>query len=241
MKLDSHVAVITGASSGIGRAIALALAAQGVSVYLIGRSEKKLFAIADSIKGGQKVITCQADLTQDQDVRRVCEDIKRQFNKVDILIHSIGTIALGSMDAAPLTDFDLQLAVNVKVPYMLTKGLLPLIISSQGQIVFMNSSSGARSAQAQLGQYAATKHALKAIADSLREEVNSDGVRVLSVYPGRTATSMQEAIYRMEERDYHPERLLQPDDIASMVIAALSLPGTAEVTDIHIRPMVKNG
>jgi NADP-dependent 3-hydroxy acid dehydrogenase YdfG len=241
MEFVDQVAVIAGASSGIGRAIAFALADHGANLYLIGRDEKKLPTIVDTVNENQKIIACQADLTCSEDVQRVCEDIKRRFNKVDILIHSLGSIALGSMDSADLADLDLQFTVNVKAPYMFTKGLLPLIISSQGQIVFMNSSSGVQNGRAQLGQYSATKHALKAVADSLREEVNPDGVRVLSVYPGRTATSMQKAIYRMEERDYHPERLLQPDDIASMVIAALSLPGTAEVTDIHIRPMIKNG
>jgi len=241
MKFINQVAVIAGASSGIGRAIAFALASHGANLYLIGRIESKLVSIADGIKESQRIITCQADLTRYADVQRVSEDIKRQFNKVDILVHSIGTIALGSIDVAALNDFDLQFAVNTKAPYMLTKELLPLIISSQGQIVFMNSSSGVQKGCSKLGQYSATKHALKAIADSLREETNSNGVRVLSVYPGRTATSMQAAIHQMEGKNYHPEWLLQPDDIATMVIAALSLPRTAEVTDIHIRPMIKNG
>jgi NADP-dependent 3-hydroxy acid dehydrogenase YdfG len=84
-----------------------------------------------------------------------------------------------------------------------------------------------------------TKHALRAIADSLRGEVNPDGVRVLSVYLGRTASEMQERIHQMEGRPYRPELLLQPQDVASVILNALSLPRTAEVTDIHIRPMLK--
>jgi NADP-dependent 3-hydroxy acid dehydrogenase YdfG len=92
-----------------------------------------------------------------------------------------------------------------------------------------------------VGQYAATKHALKAITDSLREEVNSDGIRVLSVFNGRTATPMQAAVHAVEGRAYCPEKLIQPDDIASVVIHALSLPGTAEITDVQIRPFAKLG
>jgi NADP-dependent 3-hydroxy acid dehydrogenase YdfG len=90
-----------------------------------------------------------------------------------------------------------------------------------------------------VSQYAATKHALKAIADSLRAEVNTYGVRVLSIYPGRTATPMQAAVYKMEGKTYEPEKLMQPKDVAEVVMDALSLPRTAEVTDIHIRPMNK--
>ena len=95
-------------------------------------------------------------------------------------------------------------------------------------------------ARANVGQYAATKHALKAVADSLRDEVNSDGVRVLSIFAGRTATPMQETIYRLENKAYDAQLLLQPEDIASVVIHALTLPRTAEATDIHIRPLVKS-
>ena len=75
--------------------------------------------------------------------------------------------------------------------------------------------------------------------DSLRDEVNEDGVRVLSVFPGRTATPRQERIHAGEGREYRPERLLQPADVASVVVCALELPRTAEVTDISLRPFLK--
>lgn len=93
--------------------------------------------------------------------------------------------------------------------------------------------------RANVGQYAATKHALKAIADILRIEVNADQVRIISVFPGRTATSQQAIIHEMEDKPYHPERLMQPEDVAAAAINALSLPRTAEVTDISLRPFVK--
>ena len=104
--------------------------------------------------------------------------------------------------------------------------------------MFINSSAALRTTVG-IGQYAATKHALKAIADSLREEVNGDGVRVLSIYPGRTASPMQEAIHATENKAYQPEHLLQTEDVASVVINTLNLPRTAEITDINIRPLKK--
>jgi NADP-dependent 3-hydroxy acid dehydrogenase YdfG len=94
-------------------------------------------------------------------------------------------------------------------------------------------------ARADISQYAATKHGLKAIADSLRDEINGQGVRVLSVYPGRTATPGQERIHMEEGKAYVPKRLLQPTDVARVVIDALKADRTAEVTDIRIRPMQK--
>ncbi|MEJ2684988.1 MAG: SDR family NAD(P)-dependent oxidoreductase [Candidatus Sulfobium sp.] len=107
-----------------------------------------------------------------------------------------------------------------------------------GQIVFINSSAGLK-ARAGVSQYAATKHALRAVADSLREEVNAHGIRVLSIYPGRTSTPMQEIVHRMEGRIYDPDHFMRPEDIASVVINSLHLPGSAEVTDVSIRPMNK--
>jgi len=143
------------------------------------------------------------------------------------------------MEGARMADLDLQYATNVRVPYAVTQRLLPLLMASRGQVVFINSSVGLTAKRADVGQYAATKHALKAIADSLREEVNPKGIRVLTVYLGRTATPMQEAICRQEGRVYRPDTLLQPEDVASVVLQALMLPATAEVTDISIRPMLR--
>ena len=102
----------------------------------------------------------------------------------------------------------------------------------------MNSTAGL-TARANVSQYAATKHALKAVADSLREEVNADGVRVLSLFLGRTASAMQEFVHDVEGKPYRPDRLIQPDDVAAMILHALSLPHTAEVTEIRMRPLAK--
>jgi NADP-dependent 3-hydroxy acid dehydrogenase YdfG len=127
----------------------------------------------------------------------------------------------------------------VRGPYLLTQALLPLLRACHGQIVFVNSTVGLE-ARAGVGQYASTQHALRAIADALRAEVNPDGVRVLSVYLGRTATARQARIFRLEGRPYAPELLIQPEDVAEMVLATLRLPRTAEVTEIRMRPLVKS-
>ena len=116
--------------------------------------------------------------------------------------------------------------------------MLPLLQKSAGQIVFINSSAGLRSA-ATVGQFSATQHAFRSIADSLRDEVNALGIRVLSVYPGRTATPRIAKLFEKEGRTYQQDLLMQPED-EEMLTHSLRLPRTAEVTDISIRPMQKS-
>jgi NAD(P)-dependent dehydrogenase (short-subunit alcohol dehydrogenase family) len=180
----------------------------------------------------------QIDLTVDDQLVPLLRHLEKA-GRLDIVIHCAGVIHQDLMERAPIEDFDLQYATNVRAPYRLTQRLLPLLTTARGQIVFINSSAGLAAKQPEVGQYAATKHALKAIADSLREEANPRGIRVLSVYLGRTATPLQEALYRRQAAVYHPEMLLQPEDVASMVVQTLLLPSTAEVTDISMRPLQK--
>jgi NADP-dependent 3-hydroxy acid dehydrogenase YdfG len=244
-----QVAVVTGASSGIGKAIALELAAQGAKLCLLGRNLESLFAIAkrcsqsETAKIAQETspqVRCyQLDLTSDEDIRQFKAHVDKDYGQVNLLIHSAGVYSLGEVKTACVKDFDLQYRTNVRAPYILTQALLPKLISSQGQVVFINSTAGLI-AKAGVSQYAATKHALKAIADSLRDEVNTSGVRVLTVFPGNTASPMQAAICEMLGKPYNPERLIQPEDVASVVVHTLSLPRTAEVTEIKVRPFLKS-
>ena len=235
--LAGRLAVVTGASSGIGRAIALALSRQGVRLCAIGRNQRTLTETVEAAQQFGHVTSFQIDLTNEQDLQPLLRYLQAEGAGVDILVHSAGVFQQDPMERASIEDFDLQYATNVRAPYLLTKLLLPLLATAHGQVVFINSSVGLSVKRPEVGQYSATKHALKAIADSLREEVNPKGVRVLTVYLGRTATPMQESVCRREGKVYHPEGLLQPEDVASVVIQTLTLPRTAEVTDISIRPM----
>jgi NADP-dependent 3-hydroxy acid dehydrogenase YdfG len=237
--LHGHIAVVTGAGSGVGQAIACALAIQGATLCLVGRTLATLEATACSVNHAKGVTCCYpTDLTDDEAVQALAERLHREWEAVDILVHSAGVYAMGKLEAVPVMELDLQYRTNVRAPYLLTQALLPLLRRRQGQVVFINSSVGL-TARAQVGPYAATKHALRALADSFREEVNAEGLRVLSVYLGRTASPMQAMIHAMEGQAYHPEHLLQPSDVAAVVLNALCLPRTAEVTDLSIRPLRK--
>jgi short-subunit dehydrogenase len=213
------------------------LASQGATLCLVGRTLEKLEATAAEAQTPCHIFPC--DLTIDSQVRQLKGELESKFGQLDILIHSAGIISKGTVESAPVTSLDEQYAANVHAPYLLTQALLPLLKIRPGQIAFVNSSVGLR-ATAGVSQYAATKHSIKAIADSLREEVNPLGVRVLSIFPGRTATPVQEALYRQEGAKYQPDLLLQAGDVAAIVIAALKLAPTAEVTEISIRPLMKS-
>jgi len=237
--LQNHVAVVTGASSGIGRAIALSIANQGGKVCLVARRGQELEAIKTSIKDNlSSVFLYPTDLSETESIHRLAAKLNDDFEHIDILVHSAGAYFRGPMAQASVADFEYQYRTNVLAPYALTQALLPRIKPKRGQIVFINSSAGL-SASENLGQYAATKHSLRALADSLRQEVNRDGMRVLSVYLGRTATPMQQAVYEAEGKPYEPEKLMQPRDVATMIVGALGLPRTAEVTEIHMRPLTR--
>ena len=234
-----RIAVVTGASSGIGRAVALALARTGFRLCVIGRNKDRLAQTVAAAQSFSPARAFQLDLTSDEGLQPLVEFLKRDAGHVDILFHGAGIIQQELLEHANVEHLDEQYAINVRAPYALTQRLLPLLIKARGQIVFVNSSAGLAVNRPEIAQYAATKHALKAIADGLRAELNPKGVRVLSIYLGRTATAMQEMLCKQEAKPYHADNLLQPEDVATMVLAALALPATAEVTDISIRPMIK--
>lgn len=236
-RFEGQTALITGATGGIGEAIATALAREGARVGMVGRRRGALTRISAGLSGGPHAVHL-VDLASDSQARRMVRSFLREFGRLDVLVHSNGIYASGELAEARLRDFDRMWAANVRGPLVLTKLCLPALVSTSGQIVFVNSSAGL-DARPGAGLFSATQHALRALADALRAEVNDGGVRVLNVYPGRTATDRQRRIFVAEGRNYEPDRLLQPDDIAELVTASLALPRTAEVTDVHVRPLRK--
>ena len=238
--LKEKTALITGASSGVGRAIALELAALGALVLLVARDPQKLRIVSDEIRtSGGAARHWSVDLTSDEAVQTFTSEIKKEFAGLDFLVHSAGAFRMEPIASAPVADFDALYRCNVRAPFVLTQALLPLMMARSGAIAFINSTAGART-HANVGQYAATKYALRAIADTLRLELNSHNVRVLSVMLGRTATPMQEEVCRLEGSVYDASRFLQPDEVARAVVDAMTLPATAEVTELFLRPIHKS-
>jgi NADP-dependent 3-hydroxy acid dehydrogenase YdfG len=234
--LLDRVALVTGASSGIGRAISLALGAAGATVIAVARDADRLAAVAtEAGAAGSRVEALVCDVTDEAQVRSLGERVTAEPGSLDILVHSAGTIEFGHVAEVGIDQLDRMIATNLRAPYGLTQVALPLLSRARGDVVFVNSSAGVRPS-AGVAAYGAAKHALRGFADALRDEVNPLGIRVTSVYPGRTHTPMQASVHAWEGRDESLEGLLEPADIAALVVSIVSLPRTAEVTDVHVRP-----
>lgn len=230
--LKNRVALVTGASGGIGRAIAAALGAAGATVCLVGRDRGALEASA--ARSGGCAAVFPADLTRDRDIAMIAERIRRGVDRLDVLVHAAGILVPSSIADGDVKDFDSQYRVNVRAPWALTQALLSPLRASRGHVVFVHGRT-VRPAGAGESQYAATQHGLRAVADALREEVGPDGVRVLSVEAGPTATPLRELLHARQGRALSPEPLLHPDALATVVVHALTLPPTVEITELALR------
>ena len=227
------VRVVTGASSGIGAAIARALAEPGATLILHGRNEAALATVADGVRAmGAEARVRTADLAHEEAVRAFVTELPE---RVDLLVHSAGIARLGRIEDLGADDLDAQWTVNVRAPALMTREALPRLRAARGLVVFVNSGAGQR-AKAGWGGYAASKFALRALADALREEEAGSGVRVTSVYPGRVATPMQRAVREQEGGAYRPDDYLRPEEVAQVVADVARLPAGATVPDVSVRP-----
>lgn len=234
---SSAPVVITGGSSGIGRALAVELARRGRTLILLARNAARLSAARRVVaEVGGHAETRALDLTDDAALDAVSSELAALADGVGGLVHSAGMIALGPVASTDVAVLDAHYALNVRAPYRLTRTLLPALERAGGHIVFVNSGAGMQ-AHAEWGAYAASKFALRALADSLRQEEAGRGVRVTSVFPGRTATPMQRDVHRQEGRRYHAEAFVRPEDVAREVAGLLELEPPSVVTDLVIRPV----
>jgi NAD(P)-dependent dehydrogenase (short-subunit alcohol dehydrogenase family) len=233
--LAGCTALVTGASGGIGRAVAAALARAGAGrLILVGRNEGKLRREAAGMPAGV-ADPLPLDLA-DAGAVEAAFAAGLFPDGLDVLVHAAGVHEDGPVEATGTAALDALFAVNLRAPLVVTRSCLHALRAAEGQVVFVNSSQGL-SASGGVGAYAASKHGLKALADALRREVNADGVRVLSLFLGRVDTPMQARIQARRGIPYDPSRAMRPEDVAAMTLAALSLPRTAEATDISLRPM----
>jgi short-subunit dehydrogenase len=223
--------VITGAGSGIGAAVAGRLAGRGDELWLLARDAGRAKSLREQFPGARTLV---GDLEQPG---RLAWALDKQElpSRIDSLLHIAGVVELGTVAELPPPVWPQTLAVNTLAPAELTRLLLPPLRAARGQIVFVNSGAGLR-ANVGWSAYAASKHALRALADALREEEQANGVRVTTVYPGRTATPMQRKVHAQEGKEYEPSDWIDPESVATTILTALDLPRDAVVADLTVRP-----
>jgi NADP-dependent 3-hydroxy acid dehydrogenase YdfG len=240
--LSEKVAIITGASSGIGEATALALAAQGAQVVIVARRGDRLEKLAQQIsETGGKALQIIADVTDEAQVRQMVDKAQAELGRVDILVNNAGVMLLGPIDGADTEDWRRMVNLNVLGLMYATHAVLPLMkAQGEGHIINISSVAG-RTASANVGVYNATKWGVGAFSEALRQEVHKDKIRVTVIEPGIVATELGEHITNTEVKERLQARVaamtpLESEDIAAAIVYAVTQPPRVNVNEILIRP-----
>ena len=224
------VVLITGASRGIGRAVAADLGPDH-HLILAGRDERALDALAAELPSAETFV---AELTDHAATAAAVAalDLGEGLSGV---VHSAGILVTGSVQELDSADWERNFAVNVTAVSELTRVLLPALRAARGTVVAVNSGAGYNS-KGKRSAYSASKFALRAWTDALRQEELPHGVRVSSVHPGRVDTDMQHELRAAESGDYESEKYLRPETVAAAISYALRAPEEAVIATIDIRP-----
>jgi NADP-dependent 3-hydroxy acid dehydrogenase YdfG len=243
--LSGKTALVTGASSGIGRGAAVALAAAGAQVALVARRADRLLDLAAEIEAaGGKALARPADVTDEQDAARAVEDTAGHFGGLDILVNAAGMTQTGKVENGDLADWRYVFELNFWAAFYTSRAAIPALkAGGGGDIVNISSTAGRRAVGATFGPYAASKFALTAFNESLRAEVTLAGIRVCIIEPGATATEIHEHIKDPKVREFtrnHVEKdgAMQPEDVAAAIVFAVSLPPRVNISQLVIRPSV---
>lgn len=221
--------LLTGAGSGIGAVLAERLLERGDDLVLLARSTERAHDLRSDLPQATVLVADLADAA-------AVEDLADQLPaSLDSVVHAAGIVDLGPVAELTTQAWQSQLAVNLVAPAVLTRLCLPAVRAARGTVVFLNSGAG-QVAHPQWSAYAASKFGLRALADSLRAEELSHGVRVTTVYPGRTATPMQQKVHRQEGKEYDASAWIDPASVADAILHVLDLPDDATISELTIRP-----
>lgn len=240
-ELQGKVALITGASSGIGEATARLLASQGASVAIAARRIDRLHALRDELKAtGATVHVLQLDVTDEQAVHDAVRSTVETLGRLDVLVNSAGVMLLGPVEGADTTDWTRMININVLGLMYMTHAALPHLLESGGTVVQI-SSIAARVVGRGSAVYNASKFAVNGFSEGLRQEVTERGMRVTVIEPGTVATELREHITHAPskaaiEARVSKMRQLQSTDIAEAVRYAVTAPSHVTVNEIFIRP-----
>ncbi|WP_323097768.1 SDR family oxidoreductase [Intrasporangium sp. YIM S08009] len=233
------VAVVTGGTRGIGLAVVRDLAPTH-HVVVGGRSAASVARVVDGLPSAEGLVADLADCASGGSLAAALTDLAARHPRVDVLVHSAGVLRSGTVAHTSVEEWMESLTVNVVAVAAVTQALLPALRAAQGRVVAVNSGSGF-SSYAGGGAYAASKFALRALTDALREEERGKGVRVTSVHPGRVDTDMQHELVSFERGEYEAARYLDVESVVAAVRLALEAGPRANVDSISVRPRGYSG
>lgn len=223
-------ALITGAGKGIGKAIAIALAKEGVNVGLVARTQGDLDKLAEELKPyNVKIATATADVSDINTVNKAIESIQSELGFLEILINNAGMGKFGKFLELEPTEWEKIIQTNLLGTYYVTRAVVPAMIEKQSGDIINISSSSAFSPAAVTSAYSASKAAINAFSASLMQEMRKHNIRVTALSPSTTATDMA---IELNLTDGNPDKVMQPEDLAELIVAQLKLNRRVFVKDI---------
>lgn len=239
MKLNNKTILITGATSGIGRATAYLFAEKGAKLILCGRRQERLHAIAKTLSKITKVHTLQFDVRDKKTVFEKVESLPKEYSKIDILINNAGNAhGLDPIQNGNTDDWDAMLDINVKGLLYMSKAVLPVMLKNQsGHIINIGSTAG-KEVYPNGNVYCASKHAVDAINQGMRMDLNGKGVRIGAINPGLVATEFSEVRFKGDteraNKVYQNFTPLRPEDIADIILFAVTRPPHVNIADLTV-------
>ncbi|MCL4458713.1 MAG: SDR family oxidoreductase [Chloroflexi bacterium] len=241
MKLQDQVAIVTGASKGIGRAISLSLAREGAAVVCMARTKSKLDELMEQIRSfGGMAMPIPGDVTVEADVERVVSETLREFGKVDILVNNAGIGILALLGDLSTKDYDLTMDTHMKGTFLFSRAVVKSMIAQHnGYIVNIASISGLKGF-ARASVYCASKFAVIGFSRSLDLELREHNIKVCAICPAGVDTDWAIGTGLEKEQVAGLDRL-KPETIADAVLFAVTQPKNSRVTEIIVYPMVEEG
>ena len=227
----SETAVITGASSGVGKSLAIQLSDAGYRVVLAARSEDKLNAIAEEIqsKGGNSLVVL-TDVSQPEQINNL-KDRALEYGDVSVVINNAGLGKFSKVEDVAIKDWDRQLDVNLRASFLVSQAFIPGMKQRlNGTLAFMNSVAG-KKGYAHSAAYVASKYGMRGLADSLREELREDNIKVISIHPGAVDTPFWDGT----GMNFPREEMLSTHTLAQSIVHAIQSPGNFAVEELVVR------
>jgi NAD(P)-dependent dehydrogenase (short-subunit alcohol dehydrogenase family) len=232
-KLDGRIALITGASRGIGRGIAEGFAAEGASVILAARSEEQLTALARSLaESGTEALALAADVTDEQQVKDVFQKAMERFHRLDILVNNAGIFDGGAIDELSVETWDRVMAVNLRGPFLCTREAFPIMKAQGGGRIINIGSISAQRVRPQSAPYSTSKHGLWGLTQVTALEGRQHGITCSCVHPGNTDVETLSEVRRQLK-----EPVMAVADLVTAIVAMAALPADINMLESIVLPI----